>query len=63
MTTGANYAAITPQLRRSFADHAYLGESDFIRFSVTVGDLQLIALDTTNTGASNDFYAQLDWAG
>jgi 3',5'-cyclic-AMP phosphodiesterase len=40
------------QMRRSFADHPYLGESGFVQFSVTVGNLQLIALDTVNTGAS-----------
>ena len=34
------------QLRLSFADHAYLGTHGFVQFSVAVGALQLIALDT-----------------
>ncbi len=41
------------QMRRSFADHAYLGENGFVQFSATVGDLQLIALDTVDKGASS----------
>lgn len=40
------------QLRRSFANHTYLGGSGFVQFSVAVGGLQLIALDTVDTGAS-----------
>jgi 3',5'-cyclic AMP phosphodiesterase CpdA len=40
------------QMRRSFADHEYLGQSGFVQFSVPVGDLQLIAIDTVNAGAS-----------
>lgn len=40
------------QLRRSFADHTYLGETGFVQFSVAVNGLQLIALDTVNAGAS-----------
>lgn len=40
------------QMRRSFADHSYLGTSGFVQFSVPVGGVQLIALDTVNTGAS-----------
>lgn len=40
------------QMRRSFADHEYLGKSGFVQFSVPVGDLQLIAIDTVNAGAS-----------
>lgn len=43
------------QMRRTFAHHAYLGEYGFVQFSVPVGDLQLIALDTVNTGASAGF--------
>jgi 3',5'-cyclic-AMP phosphodiesterase len=43
------------QLRRSFSDHAYLGSSGFIQFSATVGSMQLIALDTVDTGASAGF--------
>ena len=40
------------QMRRSFPDHAYLGGSGYVQFSVAVGGLQLIALDTVTTGAS-----------
>jgi 3',5'-cyclic-AMP phosphodiesterase len=40
------------QMRRSFADHPYLGSSGFIQFSVSIGSLQLIALDTVNAGTS-----------
>lgn len=40
------------QMRRSFADHTYLGESGFVQFSVSVGSLQLIAIDTVIAGAS-----------
>lgn len=43
------------QMRRSFSDHAYLGSSGFVQFNVTVGGMQLIALDTVNTGASAGF--------
>lgn len=43
---------VREQMRRSFADHLYLGQSGFIQFSVPVGDLQLIAIDTVNTGTS-----------
>jgi 3',5'-cyclic-AMP phosphodiesterase len=43
------------QLRSSFPDHLYLGSNGFVQFSVPVGDLQLIALDTVNTGASAGF--------
>lgn len=51
------------QMRRSFDDHAYLGVSGFVQFSVAVGGLQLIALDTVNTGASAGFLCpdQLAW--
>ncbi len=41
------------QLRRSFADHTYLGDIGFVQFSTAVGDMQLIALDTVDSGASN----------
>lgn len=34
-------------LRQSFPEHSYLGESGHVQYSVAVGDLQLIALDTT----------------
>ena len=43
------------QMRASFADHFYLGQSGFIQFSVCVGGLQLLALDTLNAGASAGF--------
>jgi len=46
------------QLRRSFSDHSYLGDSDFVQFSVAVDDLQLIALDTCKTGSSAGFLCQ-----
>jgi len=45
------------QLRRSFPDHAYLGTGDdtagFIQYSVRVGALRLITLDTCVPGASH----------
>lgn len=34
------------QLRVSFPDHTYLGTHGFVQYSVPVGDLQLISLDT-----------------
>ena len=40
------------QLRRSFPDHAYLGSGGFVQYSVAVGGLQLIALDTVVPGES-----------
>lgn len=40
------------QLRKSFPDHPYLGTSGFVQYSVAVGALQLIALDTVVPGAS-----------
>ena len=43
------------QLRASFPDHPYLGpggDGDFIQYSVPVGGLQLIAIDTVVPGAS-----------
>lgn len=40
------------QLRASFPEHAYLGEEGFVQYSVPVGGLQLIALDTVVPGAS-----------
>ena len=43
------------QMRHSFSDHAYLGSSWFVQFSVAVGSMQLIALDTVDTGASAGF--------
>ncbi|BEU95688.1 phosphodiesterase [Acidovorax sp. DW039] len=40
------------QLRASFPDHAYLGRSGYVQYSVPVGRMQLIALDTVIPGAS-----------
>lgn len=41
------------QMRASFSDHAYLGSSGFVQFSVAVGGLQLVALDTVVPAASH----------
>ena len=41
------------QLRQSFPEHRYLGSTGFVQYSVAVGDLQLIALDTQVEGASH----------
>ena len=54
------------QLRASFPDHPYLGhggDDDFIQYSVPVGGLQLIALDTVVPGASEGRLcaARLQW--
>ena len=51
------------QMRRSFADHTYLGRSGFVQYSVAVGGLQLITLDTVIPGQSaGSLCAQrLDW--
>jgi Icc protein len=40
------------QMRASFPEHSYLGRDGFVQFSVPVGGLQLIALDTVVPGAS-----------
>ncbi|KAF1021553.1 MAG: 3',5'-cyclic adenosine monophosphate phosphodiesterase CpdA [Paracidovorax wautersii] len=40
------------ELRRSFPEHSYLGTAGFIQYSVPVGGLQLIALDTVVPRAS-----------
>ncbi|RYF21157.1 MAG: phosphodiesterase [Comamonadaceae bacterium] len=40
------------QLRASFPEHAYLGTEGFVQYSVPVGPVQLIALDTVVPGAS-----------
>jgi 3',5'-cyclic AMP phosphodiesterase CpdA len=34
------------QMRSSFPDHAYLGTDGFVQYSVSIGELQLITLDT-----------------
>ena len=39
-----------PEIRRAFADHAYLGQSEgevFVQYAVDLGGLRLIAIDTT----------------
>jgi len=41
------------QMRQSFPDHAYLGSTGFVQFSVAVGGLQLIAIDTVVPEASH----------
>lgn len=43
------------QLRRSFPDHAYLGDGEFIQYAVEIGapgGLVMVALDTVQAGAS-----------
>lgn len=51
------------QMRRSFPDHAYMGGSGYVQFSVAVGGLQLIALDTAVTGTSAGYLCaeRLTW--
>ncbi len=51
------------QLRKSFPDHTYLGAEGFVQYTVKVGGLRLIALDTITPGQP---YGQLcnqrlDW--
>ncbi|NBU88216.1 MAG: phosphodiesterase [Betaproteobacteria bacterium] len=41
------------QMRLSFPDHGYLGTQGALQYSVPVGDLQLIALDTTTPRQSH----------
>lgn len=41
------------QLRHSFPEHVYLGASGFVQYSVAIGALQLVALDTVVPGASH----------
>jgi Icc protein len=41
------------QLRQAFPDHAYLGREGFVQYSVRVGALRLLALDTCVPGASH----------
>src|SRR5437763_14018836 len=38
------------QLRRSFPDHGYLGSGPYLQYSVDVGPLRLLALDTCVPG-------------
>ncbi len=51
------------QLRASFPGHGYLGTDGFVQFSVSVGGLQLIALDTVVPGASEGSLCaeRLEW--
>ncbi len=51
------------QLRASFPEHAWLGSEGFVQYSVPVGGLQLIALDTVVPGASEGSLCaeRLDW--
>jgi 3',5'-cyclic AMP phosphodiesterase CpdA len=50
-------------LRSAFSEHAYLGRSGPLQYSVPIGDLQLIALDTTVRGQSHGALDahRLDW--
>lgn len=50
-------------LRATFPEHSYLGTSGPVQYSVAVGDLQLIALDTTVRGQSYGALdtSSLDW--
>lgn len=41
------------QLRRSFPTHTYLGEGGFVQYSVSVGGLRLLAIDTCVSGHSH----------
>lgn len=41
------------QLRRSFPEHTYLGADGFVQYSVAVGDLQMITLDTVVPGTNS----------
>jgi 3',5'-cyclic-AMP phosphodiesterase len=51
------------QLRRSFPQHAYLGSGGFVQYTVDIGGLRLIALDTQEAGQSHGGLceARLDW--
>jgi 3',5'-cyclic AMP phosphodiesterase CpdA len=51
------------QLRRSFAAHTYLGTCDYVQYSVSIGEIQLIALDSVEQGKSGGRLCQkrLDW--
>ncbi|RZI78055.1 MAG: phosphodiesterase [Rubrivivax sp.] len=50
-------------LRRCFPDHAYLGSQGFVQYSVSVGPLRLLSLDTCVPGASHGTLCskRLDW--
>ena len=51
------------QMRRSFPDHKYLGNDGFVQYSIAVGAMQLIALDTVVPGASHGSLCEkrLEW--
>lgn len=51
------------QMRMSFPDHSYLGSSGYVQFSVPIGQMQLIALDTVVPGDSSGSLCteRLDW--
>ena len=51
------------ELRRGFPDHRYLGTGEFVSFSVDVGEIRLIALDTTTPGQPHGTLcaARLGW--
>ena len=40
------------EMRRGFPDHAYLGREGFVQYSVRIGGLRLVALDTVQAGQS-----------
>lgn len=50
-------------MRRSFANHAYLGKDGFIQYSIRVGDLRIIALDSSEPGKSSGHLcnSRLSW--
>jgi 3',5'-cyclic AMP phosphodiesterase CpdA len=51
------------QMRRSFPEHHYLGAEGFVQYSVQVGGMRLIPLDTVDHGQSHGVLCQrrLDW--
>ena len=51
------------QLRRSFPEHRYLGTADFVQYSVRIGELTLVALDTSAPPNSHGILCKkrLEW--
>jgi 3',5'-cyclic-AMP phosphodiesterase len=51
------------QLRRSFPGHGYLGSEGFVQYTVKVGELRLLALDTCVPGQSHGTLCpqRLEW--
>ncbi|WP_353233631.1 phosphodiesterase [Diaphorobacter ruginosibacter] len=51
------------QLRASFPTHRYLGSEGFVQYSVPIGDLQLVTLDTVTPGESHGTLCRqrLEW--